>query len=137
VLGGYLVDKYDYSATFLITALVQGAAVLIWVALLPLVPKEEKRAELADPDSAATTAADSADSATDPAAGTGLGASVGSNEEVNLSFQGERNSAATRASRFEPGPGQDQNHSRTGGGDGHENGAGSSILSPLIATENP
>jgi MFS family permease len=41
VLGGYLVDRFDYSFTFFITALIQGGAVLIWLALVPLVPKSE------------------------------------------------------------------------------------------------
>ena len=44
VLGGYLVDSFDYSFTFLLTALIQGSAVAIWVGLLPLVPRREQKA---------------------------------------------------------------------------------------------
>jgi hypothetical protein len=44
VLGGYLVDRFDYSFTFFITALIQGGAVLIWLALVPLVPRVEGKA---------------------------------------------------------------------------------------------
>ena len=45
VLGGYLVDKYDYSFTFALTAAVQCAAVAVWCCLIPLVPRTEGRAE--------------------------------------------------------------------------------------------
>lgn len=43
IFGGWLADKYDYSFTFLITAFIQAIAVLIWFALISLVPKEEER----------------------------------------------------------------------------------------------
>ena len=40
-VGGYLADRHGYSFTFLITACVQGSAILIWVLLLGTVPKVE------------------------------------------------------------------------------------------------
>ena len=36
-----MVDKYTYTYTFLITAFIQGFAVLIWVLLLAIVPTKE------------------------------------------------------------------------------------------------
>ena len=44
VVGGWLVDEYDYGATFLATAFVQACAVLVWLALAPLVSNVELRA---------------------------------------------------------------------------------------------
>jgi predicted MFS family arabinose efflux permease len=44
-LGGVLADKYGYNFTFLITAMVQGAAIVIWAFLIPLVPKQEAKAK--------------------------------------------------------------------------------------------
>lgn len=40
-LGGFLADRFDYSFTFLITAVVQGSAILIWGLLIPYVPRRE------------------------------------------------------------------------------------------------
>merc|ERR1711871_1856523 len=40
-LGGYLVDRYNYSYTFLITAFIQGTSLLFWSMLIPLVPRKE------------------------------------------------------------------------------------------------
>ena len=45
MLGGYLVDRFNYTYTFLITAFIQGGAVLIWVLLLAIVPKKEHTAK--------------------------------------------------------------------------------------------
>ncbi|GMH64013.1 hypothetical protein TrRE_jg11650, partial [Triparma retinervis] len=42
VLGGLLADKFDYSFTFLITAILQSVGVLGYSLLLPLVPRSEK-----------------------------------------------------------------------------------------------
>lgn len=42
VLGGYLADKYDYTFTFLITAILQSVGVVGYTLLLPLVPRSEK-----------------------------------------------------------------------------------------------
>ena len=42
VLGGLLSDKFDYSFTFLITAILQSVGVLGYSLLLPLVPRSEK-----------------------------------------------------------------------------------------------
>ena len=46
VLGGILSDKYDYTFTFLITALLQSVGVLGYFLLLPLVPRREKDLEV-------------------------------------------------------------------------------------------
>jgi len=43
-MGGWLVDQYDYGATFFATALVQACAVLVWLSLAPLVSNKELRA---------------------------------------------------------------------------------------------
>ena len=43
VLGGLLSDRYDYTFTFLVTALVQSAGTLGYLLLLPLVPTDEKK----------------------------------------------------------------------------------------------
>ena len=43
VLGGILADDYDYTFTFLITAVVQSAGTLLLVLLLPLVPRSEEK----------------------------------------------------------------------------------------------
>jgi MFS family permease len=40
-LGGYVADKYDYTHTFLLTAIFQIVSVLVWFCLLPLVPRVE------------------------------------------------------------------------------------------------
>ena len=40
-LGGYLADKYDYSFTFMITAVLQGLGGVLLLLLLPLVPVDE------------------------------------------------------------------------------------------------
>lgn len=40
-LGGWLGDRFGYSYTFLITAMIQGAAVLLMCTLLPVVPRRE------------------------------------------------------------------------------------------------
>jgi MFS family permease len=40
-LGGWLADKYDYTYTFLITAILQSVAIGVWALLLPLVPRTE------------------------------------------------------------------------------------------------
>jgi MFS family permease len=39
--GGWLADKYDYTATFLITAILQSIGIAVWCLLLPLVPRTE------------------------------------------------------------------------------------------------
>jgi MFS family permease len=39
--GGWLADKYDYTHTFLVTAIFQIVALGVWCCLLPLVPREE------------------------------------------------------------------------------------------------
>jgi MFS family permease len=41
--GGWLADKYDYTATFLITAILQTIGITVWCLLLPLVPRTEGR----------------------------------------------------------------------------------------------
>mmetsp|Transcript_2307 Transcript_2307/g.4932 ORF Transcript_2307/g.4932 Transcript_2307/m.4932 type:complete len:547 (-) Transcript_2307:50-1690(-) len=49
-LGGWLTDKYDYTFTFLITAIIQSVGVFCFFALVPLVPrKEQELANAADP----------------------------------------------------------------------------------------
>jgi MFS family permease len=40
-LGGWLADKYDYTYTFLITAILQTIGTCVWCLLLPLVPRKE------------------------------------------------------------------------------------------------
>ena len=40
-LGGWLADKYDYTYTFLITALLQTFGYLVFSSLIPLVPRQE------------------------------------------------------------------------------------------------
>merc|ERR1712194_650117 len=40
-LGGWLSDKYEYTYTFLITAIVQSIGIGVWTLLLPLVPRIE------------------------------------------------------------------------------------------------
>ena len=42
VLGGLLADGYDYTFTFLITAIVQSCGTCLLVFLIPLVPRSEK-----------------------------------------------------------------------------------------------
>lgn len=42
LLGGYLSDKYDYTHTFLFTAMLQGCSTLTLVFLIPLVPRKEE-----------------------------------------------------------------------------------------------
>jgi len=39
--GGWLADKYDYTHTFLVTAIFQTASLGVWCCLLPLVPRVE------------------------------------------------------------------------------------------------
>ena len=39
--GGWLADKYDYTHTFLVTAIFQIVSLIIWCCLAPLVPREE------------------------------------------------------------------------------------------------
>ena len=39
--GGWLADKYDYTYSFLITAIFQTVGIMIWSTLLPLVPRTE------------------------------------------------------------------------------------------------
>jgi MFS family permease len=39
--GGWLADKFDYTYTFLITAILQSVGVAVWCLLLPLVPRKE------------------------------------------------------------------------------------------------
>jgi len=39
--GGWLADKYDYTYTFLITAILQTIGIAVWCLLLPLVPRTE------------------------------------------------------------------------------------------------
>jgi MFS family permease len=40
-LGGWLADKFDYTYTFLITAVLQSIGIVVWSFLLPLVPRKE------------------------------------------------------------------------------------------------
>ena len=40
-LGGWLADRYDYTRTFLVTAILQSVAICVWALLLPLVPRVE------------------------------------------------------------------------------------------------
>lgn len=40
-LGGWLADRFDYTYSFLITAVLQSTAIGIWALLLPLVPRKE------------------------------------------------------------------------------------------------
>lgn len=42
MLGGFLIDRYGYSITFIITAVFQGSILPLWFALLPLVAKESE-----------------------------------------------------------------------------------------------
>lgn len=39
--GGWLADKYDYTYTFAMTAIVQTIGIAVWSLLLPLVPRKE------------------------------------------------------------------------------------------------
>lgn len=39
--GGWLTDKYDYTYTFFLTAVIQSIGILTWMLLLPLVPRQE------------------------------------------------------------------------------------------------
>jgi MFS family permease len=43
-LGGMISDKYDYTRTFLITAILQTIGTAVWALLLPLVPRNEGEA---------------------------------------------------------------------------------------------
>lgn len=40
-LGGMVADRYDYTYTFLITAIIQSIGTAVWALLLPLVPRKE------------------------------------------------------------------------------------------------
>lgn len=40
-IGGWLADKYDYTYTFFLTAIIQSVGLGIWCLLLPLVPRHE------------------------------------------------------------------------------------------------
>jgi MFS family permease len=51
-LGGWLTDRYDYTFTFLITAMMQTVGILVYALLLPLVPAQEE--DLAKEDRAKT-----------------------------------------------------------------------------------
>jgi predicted MFS family arabinose efflux permease len=39
--GGWLADKYDYTFTFFLTAIIQTVGIVVWSLLLPLVPRNE------------------------------------------------------------------------------------------------
>jgi MFS family permease len=39
--GGWLADKYDYTFTFFLTAIIQSVGIVVWSLLLPLVPRNE------------------------------------------------------------------------------------------------
>jgi len=39
--GGWMADKYDYTCTFLMTAIFQTVSLCIWCCMLPLVPRKE------------------------------------------------------------------------------------------------
>jgi len=54
--GGWLADKYDYTYTFLCTAVFQISALCIWCLLLPLVPRIEGRNSATTSTAATTTA---------------------------------------------------------------------------------
>jgi MFS family permease len=45
-LGGWLSDRFDYTYTFLITAILQSVGIAVWSLLLPLVPRTEGRSSL-------------------------------------------------------------------------------------------
>merc|ERR1719273_217369 len=42
VLGGVISDEWDYTSTFLITAIIQTVGTFVNVALIPLIPSKEK-----------------------------------------------------------------------------------------------
>jgi sugar phosphate permease len=42
-LGGYIADKWDYSVTFMITAVIQSISIIFFALLLPLVPRKEQQ----------------------------------------------------------------------------------------------
>jgi len=46
--GGWLADKYDYTHTFLVTAIFQIISLIIWCCLIPLVPRVEGARTIAD-----------------------------------------------------------------------------------------
>jgi MFS family permease len=46
--GGYLSDRYDYTSTFLVTAIVQSIGCAVFALALPLVPRHEGRHEYND-----------------------------------------------------------------------------------------
>ena len=46
--GGWLADKYDYTHTFLLTAIFQIVSTGVWCLLLPLVPRVEGSREIED-----------------------------------------------------------------------------------------
>mmetsp|Transcript_53621 Transcript_53621/g.130620 ORF Transcript_53621/g.130620 Transcript_53621/m.130620 type:complete len:235 (+) Transcript_53621:119-823(+) len=50
-LGGWIADKYDYTYTFLITAILQSCGIVVWSFLLPLVPRKEGTRVMDDADS--------------------------------------------------------------------------------------
>ena len=64
--GGWLADKYDYTYSFLITAILQSIGILIWSTLLPLVPRREGQTTEEDGDGGRTGAGEAATSATGP-----------------------------------------------------------------------
>ena len=39
--GGWMADKYDYTRTFLLTAIFQILSLCVWCCMLPLVPRKE------------------------------------------------------------------------------------------------
>uniref|UniRef100_A0A7R9WYF0 Major facilitator superfamily (MFS) profile domain-containing protein n=1 Tax=Craspedostauros australis TaxID=1486917 RepID=A0A7R9WYF0_9STRA len=59
--GGWLADKYDYTYTFLITAIVQSTGILIFSTLLPLVPRKEGSRDHEDTDAVAVNNDDNDD----------------------------------------------------------------------------
>jgi MFS family permease len=46
--GGWLADKYDYTYTFFLTAIIQSVGLGVWCLLLPLVPRHENEASPED-----------------------------------------------------------------------------------------
>jgi MFS family permease len=53
--GGWLADRYDYTYTFLITAIVQTVGIGVWLFLLPLVPRKEGARDMTNADSITTS----------------------------------------------------------------------------------
>jgi MFS family permease len=64
--GGWLADRYDYTYTFLITAIIQTVGIGVWIFLLPLVPRQEGTRDMANADSSTTSPTTTEVSENDP-----------------------------------------------------------------------